>query len=130
MAAEARASTEAHRAGHGVTGDGRRAGAALFRAHRRSGEQRLARIAKDVQKWAKVEILAPQTGVIVEKNTNVNDMVDPSKDTPLFRIADLDRVLINANFNEEYLPLLQPLANVAHETRIISDDQDGTAAMR
>src|SRR5262249_31632002 len=72
-------------------------------------EQRQARIAKDVQKWANVQIVAPETGLIVEKNTNVNDIVDPSKDTPLFRIADLNRLLINANFNEESLPLLQPL---------------------
>jgi cobalt-zinc-cadmium efflux system membrane fusion protein len=72
-------------------------------------EQRLKRLREDVPRWARVEIVAPQTGVIVEKNTNVNDMVDPSKDTPLFRIADLSSLLINVNFNEEYLPLLQPL---------------------
>jgi cobalt-zinc-cadmium efflux system membrane fusion protein len=72
-------------------------------------EQRKQRLSADVKKWARVEVLAPQTGVLVEKNTNVNDMVDPSKDTPLFRIADLSTLLINMNFNEEYLPLLQPL---------------------
>jgi cobalt-zinc-cadmium efflux system membrane fusion protein len=72
-------------------------------------EQRKLRLSQDVKKWARVEIVAPQTGVIVEKNTNVNDMVDPSKDTPLFRIADMSSLLINVNFNEEYLPLLQPL---------------------
>jgi cobalt-zinc-cadmium efflux system membrane fusion protein len=72
-------------------------------------EQRLKRIEEEVKKWARVEIAAPQSGVIVEKNTNVGDMADPSKDTPLFRIADLNKLLINANFNEEYLPILQPL---------------------
>ncbi len=72
-------------------------------------EQRRKRLAEDVKRWARVEIVAPQTGRLVEKNTNVNDMVDPSKDTPLFRIADLGTLLINVNFNEEYLPLLQPL---------------------
>jgi cobalt-zinc-cadmium efflux system membrane fusion protein len=72
-------------------------------------EQRLARLREEVQKWARVELLTPQDGVIVEKNTNLNDMVDPSRDTPLFRIADLRQLLINVNFQEEYLPLLQPL---------------------
>jgi cobalt-zinc-cadmium efflux system membrane fusion protein len=74
-----------------------------------TSEQRLARIKEEVKKWARVEILAPASGVIVEKNTNLGDMADPSKDTPLFRIADLNKLVINANFNEEYLPILQPL---------------------
>jgi cobalt-zinc-cadmium efflux system membrane fusion protein len=72
-------------------------------------EQRQDRIKADVERWARVELLAPQSGNIVEKNTNVNDIVDPSKDTPLFRIADLTSLMINVNFNEEYLPVLQPL---------------------
>jgi cobalt-zinc-cadmium efflux system membrane fusion protein len=72
-------------------------------------EQRQKRIVEDVQRWARVELLSPRSGVIVEKNTNVNDIVDPSKDTPLFRIADLGTLMINVNFNEEYLPVLQPL---------------------
>jgi cobalt-zinc-cadmium efflux system membrane fusion protein len=72
-------------------------------------EQRLERLAADVQRWARVDVVAPRSGYIVEKNTNVNDMVDPSKDTPMFRIADLDTLQINVNFNEEYLALLQPL---------------------
>jgi cobalt-zinc-cadmium efflux system membrane fusion protein len=62
-----------------------------------------------VERWARVELVSPRTGVIVEKNTNINDIVDPSKDTPLFRIADLGSLMINVNFNEEYLPVLQPL---------------------
>jgi membrane fusion protein, heavy metal efflux system len=72
-------------------------------------EQRRKRLSEDVPRWARVGIVAPHTGVIVEKNTNVNDMVDPAKDTPLFRIADLSSLMIYVNFNEEYLPLLQPL---------------------
>jgi len=72
-------------------------------------EQRRARLLREVQNWARVELVAPEEGVIVEKNTNLNDIVDPSRDTPLFRIADLRKLLLNANFNEEYLPLLQPL---------------------
>jgi membrane fusion protein, heavy metal efflux system len=72
-------------------------------------EQREKRIQEDVRRWAKVELVAPHDGFVVEKNTNVNDIVDPSKDTPLFRIADLTSLMINVNFNEEYLPVLQPL---------------------
>jgi cobalt-zinc-cadmium efflux system membrane fusion protein len=72
-------------------------------------EQRKTRLTEELRKWAKVILVAPRDGVIVEKNTNVNDMVDPSRDPPLFRIADLRQYLININFQEEYLPLLEPL---------------------
>jgi membrane fusion protein, heavy metal efflux system len=72
-------------------------------------EQRRDRLTREVQQWARVELTAPQDGVIVEKNTNLGDIVDPSRDTPLFRIADLRQLLVNVNFMEEYLPLLQPL---------------------
>jgi multidrug efflux pump subunit AcrA (membrane-fusion protein) len=72
-------------------------------------EQRQKRIQQDVERWARVELVAPRTGEIVEKNTNINDIVDPSKDVPLFRIADLGSLMINVNFNEEFLPVLQPL---------------------
>jgi cobalt-zinc-cadmium efflux system membrane fusion protein len=79
-------------------------------------DQRKQRIAEEVKKWARVVLKAPiltddpdRELVVVEKNTNLTDMVDPSRDTPLFRLADMSTVLINVNFNEEYLPLLQPL---------------------
>ncbi len=42
--------------------------------------------------------------MIVEKNFNVGDMIDPSQD--LFKIADLSRVQVLANAYEEDLPLL------------------------
>src|SRR5262245_19988390 len=60
------------------------------------------------KKWARVEQRAPRDGTIVEKNTNVGDMVDPSRDTPLFRIADLSNLQIWVHPPEEYLPLLRP----------------------
>jgi cobalt-zinc-cadmium efflux system membrane fusion protein len=75
-------------------------------------EQRQERIKNDVDRWAVVKVVAPRDGLIVEKNTNVRDMVDPSKDTPMFRIADLSSLLIVANFHEEYLPYLQPLLQI------------------
>jgi cobalt-zinc-cadmium efflux system membrane fusion protein len=71
--------------------------------------QRKLRLREDVKKWARVEILAPYSGRIVEKNTNLSDQVDPINSPPMFRVADMSTLLINANFNEEYLPLLQPL---------------------
>src|SRR5262249_8558335 len=45
--------------------------------------------------------------VIIEKNTNLGDFVDPARDTPLFRLADLSRLQIWAHPPEEYLPLLR-----------------------
>jgi cobalt-zinc-cadmium efflux system membrane fusion protein len=64
--------------------------------------------------WARVEVRVPQFSadsgkelVVVEKNTHLGDMVDPSKDTPLFRVADLSRLQIWVHPPEEYLPLIR-----------------------
>ena len=73
-------------------------------------------VVKEVQKWARVEVTVPRflpnqpdrELTILEKNTHVNDMVDPANyGTPLFRIADLSRVQIWAHPPEEYLPILR-----------------------
>jgi cobalt-zinc-cadmium efflux system membrane fusion protein len=64
---------------------------------------------KKEMEWARVEVRAPHDGVLVEKNTNVGDMVDPSRDTPMFRIADLRRLAVWANAMEEYRPTIQKL---------------------
>jgi cobalt-zinc-cadmium efflux system membrane fusion protein len=74
-----------------------------------TAEQRKERLSKELQKWARVDLLAPRDGIIAEMNTNIDDKVDPSRDTPLFRIADVSRLLITIHFQEEYLPALQPL---------------------
>jgi membrane fusion protein, heavy metal efflux system len=76
---------------------------------RETPAQNLQRIAEDVKKWATVEVRAQSDGIIVEKNTALHDMVDPSRDTPLYKIYDTSRLLVVANFPEEYLPLLEPL---------------------
>jgi membrane fusion protein, heavy metal efflux system len=74
--------------------------------------------------WARVEIRAPvfseipdpdnpgklipdpkQMLTIVEKNTNVNDMVDPT--TIMFKLADLTRLQIWVNIHEELLASLR-----------------------
>jgi cobalt-zinc-cadmium efflux system membrane fusion protein len=64
--------------------------------------------------WAEVKVPVPTYSrdpnrrlVVVEKNVNVNDMVDPSRDMPLFRLADLSRLQIWAHPPEEYLPLFR-----------------------
>jgi multidrug efflux pump subunit AcrA (membrane-fusion protein) len=70
--------------------------------------------------WARVEIRAPIYAkdaqgrpdpkhelTVVEKNTNLWDMVDPGRDLPLFRLADLSRLQIWVHPPEEYLPLLR-----------------------
>jgi cobalt-zinc-cadmium efflux system membrane fusion protein len=94
-----------------------------LRGKQETPEQRKQRQDEEVKKWARVELRVPRLSddpdrplIVVEKNTNVNDMVDPSRDTPLFRLADMSTLLLNVNFNEEYLPLLQPLmGNVPRE---------------
>jgi cobalt-zinc-cadmium efflux system membrane fusion protein len=75
---------------------------------------------KRVERWARIEVRAPATGTLVEKNTNVGDIADPGKDPPLFRIADLGAFSIWIHPPEEYLPVLQKLLreHPAGEVRI------------
>jgi cobalt-zinc-cadmium efflux system membrane fusion protein len=63
---------------------------------------------KEETKWARVEIRAPiftddpkQVLTIVEKNTNKDDMVDPS--VIMFKLADLSKLQIWVNIHEEFL---------------------------
>jgi cobalt-zinc-cadmium efflux system membrane fusion protein len=78
-------------------------------AQPRAGKNAKLYDSKQVDRWARVEVRAPADGVIVEKNTNVGDIVDPGKDPPLFRIADLKTLGVWVNPPEEYLPVLQKL---------------------
>jgi membrane fusion protein, heavy metal efflux system len=57
--------------------------------------------------WAETEVRSPINGIIVEKNFNEGDMIDPSQD--MFKIADLGRVQVLANAYEEDLPMLRRL---------------------
>lgn len=60
--------------------------------------------------WARVEVRAPHDGVIVEKNTNRGDWVDPAQTpNPMFKIADLQQLAVWINAREEYRDLLQQL---------------------
>jgi cobalt-zinc-cadmium efflux system membrane fusion protein len=71
-----------------------------YAAKKTAGEQM-------VQEWARVEIRAPQDGVIVERNAVLGDLVDTSVD--LFMIADLSRLRVSAHAYEEDLPRLDAL---------------------
>jgi cobalt-zinc-cadmium efflux system membrane fusion protein len=57
--------------------------------------------------WARVEIRAPFAGILIEKNTNVRNVVDTN--TALFQVADLTRLMLLAQVFEEDLPALQKL---------------------
>lgn len=58
--------------------------------------------------WAKVTLRAPFDGVIVERNAVVHNIVqDPTFN--LFQIAQVDRMLVNANAPEDELPTLNAL---------------------
>ena len=77
-------------------------------------DQKKARDPEQEKQWARVEVRVPKFCddpnrklIIVEKNTHLGDMVDPTKDTPLFRVADLSRLQIWVHPPEEYLPLLR-----------------------
>jgi cobalt-zinc-cadmium efflux system membrane fusion protein len=70
-------------------------------------------------KWAVVEIKVPPIPdnpsallTVIEKNTCLNDMLDPiNSPAPLFKVADLSRLMIWVHPPEEYLPVLR--ANLA-----------------
>jgi membrane fusion protein, heavy metal efflux system len=78
-------------------------------------DQKKVRSADSEMKWARVEVRVPfydkdnpnRELVVVEKNTNLNDMVDPIASPPLFKLADTSRLQIWVHPPEEYLPLLR-----------------------
>jgi cobalt-zinc-cadmium efflux system membrane fusion protein len=64
---------------------------------------------KKEKDWARVEVRAPHDGVVVEKNTNLGDWVDPVNGNPIVRIADLSVLAVWVHPFEEYLPVFQKL---------------------
>jgi cobalt-zinc-cadmium efflux system membrane fusion protein len=82
-------------------------------------EQRDPELEKE---WARVEVRAPTSGIIVEKNTHLGDWVDPSNfGTPMFRIADLSKLQVWLNPAEEYLPVLQAFLKKPSSTPLAWD---------
>lgn len=57
--------------------------------------------------WARVEVRAPQDGVILDKTVSIGDIVDTNLD--LFKIGDLSTLKVWAHVYEEDLPLLNPV---------------------
>lgn len=57
--------------------------------------------------WARVAIVAPRDGTIVEKNVVEDDIVD--NDADLFKIADLSRLVVVARVYEEDLRYLEQM---------------------
>lgn len=63
--------------------------------------------AAEIRNWARVEIRAPISGIILEKNVVVGDIVDTNTD--LFKIGDLSQLAVWAHVYEDDLPLLEAL---------------------
>jgi cobalt-zinc-cadmium efflux system membrane fusion protein len=68
--------------------------------------------------WARVEVRAPHDGVIVEKNTNLGDWVDPVNSPPMFKVADLSTLAFWVHPLEEYLPALQKVIDQGDPGRV------------
>jgi cobalt-zinc-cadmium efflux system membrane fusion protein len=80
----------------------------------RSIEDEIKATRNDYAKWARVEIRVPKIIgypdrklTVVEKNTHLNDMLDPIASPPMFKLADLRRLTIWVQPQEEYLPLIR-----------------------
>ena len=66
-----------------------------------------------VAQWAKLEVLCPLDGTIIERNVTLGDLVDTNID--LFKIADLSRLRVVAHAYEEDLPKLDSVKNDRRE---------------
>jgi cobalt-zinc-cadmium efflux system membrane fusion protein len=60
-----------------------------------------------VAQWAKLEVLAPLDGTVIERNVALGELVDTTTD--LFKISDLSRLGVLAYAYEEDLPTLDRL---------------------
>jgi len=60
-----------------------------------------------VAQWAKLDVLAPLDGTVIERNVALGDLVDTNID--LFKVADLSRLRVVAHAYEEDLPSLDAL---------------------
>jgi cobalt-zinc-cadmium efflux system membrane fusion protein len=60
------------------------------------------------KQWARVELRAPDDGIIIERNVSLHEMVVDNT-VNLFQIARVDRLLVLANAPEDDLPTLHEL---------------------
>jgi cobalt-zinc-cadmium efflux system membrane fusion protein len=70
-------------------------------------ERDLARIEKN-KEWPRVELRAPDDGILVERNVCQGEMIVDAT-VNLFQIARVDRLLVQVNAPEDYLPTLNKL---------------------
>ncbi|MBX7167174.1 MAG: efflux RND transporter periplasmic adaptor subunit [Pirellulales bacterium] len=76
------------------------------------------------RRWAEVEIRAPLTGVIVEHNAPVGDVVDAGD--VLFKIADLHRLGVVVNLYEDQLPQVLRLEAALRRLKVrVANDPTG-----
>jgi cobalt-zinc-cadmium efflux system membrane fusion protein len=61
----------------------------------------------DFKDWARVEVRAPMSGVLLEKNIALGGIVDTTTD--LFKIGETSHLVVWAHVYEEDLPLLESL---------------------
>jgi CheY-like chemotaxis protein len=64
--------------------------------------------------WARVEMRAPDDGIIIERNVTQGEIVADNT-TILFQIARLDRLSVSANCPEDELPALEALPTSKRE---------------
>jgi cobalt-zinc-cadmium efflux system membrane fusion protein len=63
--------------------------------------------------WARVEIKAPADAVIIERNLTLHEIVVDNT-TNLFQLADLGKLFVTANVQEDDLPVLEALRKTTH----------------
>lgn len=76
------------------------------RIHKERSDRSMGKIELEAN-WARVDIIAPIDGTIVEKNVNRGNLV--TSDDDLFMIADLGTLAVRGQVYEEDLPVLQSL---------------------
>jgi cobalt-zinc-cadmium efflux system membrane fusion protein len=83
-----------------------------IQAVRREGEnikRRQGKRDEDKQStWAKVEIKAPEDGVVIERNVSLHEIIADNT-TNLFQIANVEQLSVMANIPEDDVPLLEAL---------------------
>jgi len=62
----------------------------------------------DLAKWARVDLVAPEDGIIVERNLAMHEIVNDNT-VNLFQIARVDRLAVFANVPEDEVPTLEAL---------------------
>ena len=77
--------------------------------------------------WGEIQILAPVDGTILEKNLTVGDIVGTDDD--LFKIADLNRLIVMANIFEEDLPTVTTMPAEQRKWRIELNSHTATGTV-